>query len=70
MGHRINEWIARLLVPVCVVATMAFLHLGFSVRLTLALLLTLFGVLTFAMIVVDPGPRTKGFVEGLNSRLR
>jgi hypothetical protein len=70
MGHRVNEWIQRLLVPVCGIVAITLLHLGFGVRGTVATLLPLFGVLILAMIIVDPGPRTKGFVEGLKSRLR
>jgi hypothetical protein len=70
MGHRINVWIQRLLVPCAVIASMALLHFGFGVLKTVAVMLSIFVVLMLCMIAVDPGPRAKGFVEGLRSRLR
>jgi hypothetical protein len=70
MGHRINKWLQRLLVPACVIATITLLHLGFTVRWTLAILLLLFGLASVGMIIAEPGHRTKGFAEGLKSRLR
>jgi hypothetical protein len=70
MGHRINEWIQRLLVPVGVTAAMVMLYLGFGVWRTLAILLPVFGLLMLVMIIVDPGPRAKEFVDGLKSRFR
>jgi hypothetical protein len=69
MAHRINEWIQRLLIPVCVMAAILLLRLGFSAWRTLAIVSPMFGVLILVMIVLDPGPRTKGFVAGLKSRL-
>jgi len=70
MGHRVNEWIQRLLVPVCAITAITLMQLGYSVRRTLEILIPLFGVLILVMVVVDPGHRTKGFVEGLKNRLR
>ncbi len=70
MGHSINEWIGGLIVPVGVVAAMTLLHLGFSVWRTLAILLPVLGALMLVMIVADPGPKAKGFVDGLKSRFR
>jgi hypothetical protein len=35
-----------------------------------AIILPLFMVVTLLLIAVDPGPRAKGFVEGLKNRLR
>ena len=68
MGHRINQWISRLLVPIFVVATMAMLHLGVGGWRILAILLPIFALLMLLTILLDPGPRTKGFVEELKSR--
>jgi hypothetical protein len=70
MGHRINEWVRRLMVPVCGVATLTLLHSGVSVRRALAIVLTLCGAMILVCIGVDPGHRTKGLVEGLKNRLR
>jgi hypothetical protein len=69
MGHRINEWIQRLLIPVCVIAAILLLRLGFSAWRTLAIVMPLFGVLILVMVVLDPGPKMRGFVAGLKSRL-
>jgi hypothetical protein len=70
MGHRMNEWIQWLLVPGFAISTILLMHLGFSVWRTLTIVLPLFVILMFVMVVVDPGPRAKGFVEGLKNRLR
>ena len=70
MGHRVNEWIQRLLVPAGVIAAMVMLYLGFGVWRTLTILSPVFGLLMLVMIIVDPGPRAKGFVDGLKSRFR
>jgi hypothetical protein len=70
MGHPINAWVQRLLVPSAVIATLVLLHFGFGVLKALAILLPIFGVLMLFLIAVDPGPKTKGFVEGLRNRLR
>jgi hypothetical protein len=70
MGHCINAWIQRLLVPAGVVAIFVMLHLGFGVRRTLAILVPIFAMLTLAMVVTNPGPRAKGLMEGLKSRFR
>jgi hypothetical protein len=70
MGHRINVWIQRLLVPVAVVATLVMLRWGLGVLWTLAVVLPILAALMLVMVVVDPGPRAKGFVEGLKSRFR
>ncbi len=70
MGHRINQWTQRLLAPCLVVATMVLLHLRYSVWRIVAIELPLFALLTLAMIFVDPGPKTRGLVEGLKSRFR
>jgi len=70
MGHRLNLLVQRSLVPCLVVAMMVLLHLGYSAWRTAAILLPIFGVLMLAMIFMDPGPRAKGFVEGLKSHFR
>lgn len=70
MGHRISEWVHRLLVPCAVIATLALRHFGFDVLKIVAIILPLFMVVTLLLIAVDPGPRAKGFVEGLKNRLR
>ena len=70
MGHRTNEWVQRLLAPVAAIATVALLHFGFGLLKTLAIILPIFAVLMLFLIAIDPGPRAKGFVEGLKSRLR
>jgi hypothetical protein len=70
MGHRTNVWIQRSLVPAGVVATFVMRHLGFGVWRTLIILLPIFALLVILMLVAEPGPRAKGFVEGLKSRFR
>jgi hypothetical protein len=70
MGHRINEWTSRLMAPAFVLATMVMLYLGFGVWRILAILLPIFGLLMLVMIFANPGPKTRGFVEGLRSRFR
>jgi len=70
MGHRMNVWIQRLLVPGFIVATFGMRLLGFGVWRSLAILVPVLGLLVVVMIVADPGPRAKGFVEGLKSRFR
>lgn len=70
MGHRINEQIQRLIVPGAVIATLTLSHLGLSVLKTPAIVLPIAGVLMLFSILLDPGPRAKGFVEGLKNLLR
>ncbi len=70
MGHRMNVWIQRALVPAVVVATFLMRHLGFGTWRILIIVLPIFATLTIFMIVADPGPRAKKVVEGLKSRLR
>jgi hypothetical protein len=68
MGHRLNQWFQRMLAPTCGLATIVFLHKGFSVGRTLAILLPVCGALMLVMVLMNPGPKTKGFVEGLKGR--
>jgi hypothetical protein len=70
MGHRINEGVQKLLVPGAVIGTAALLHFGFSVLKIVAIILPTFVVVMLFLIAVDPGPRARGFVEGLRNRLR
>jgi hypothetical protein len=70
MGHRMNVWIQRLLVPGFIAATFGMRLLGFGVWRSLAILVPVLGLLVVVMIVADPGPRAKGFVEGLKSCFR
>lgn len=70
MGHRINEWVQRLIAPVGAIAAIAFLHFGFGIVKTLDIILPTFGLLVVLLIAVDPGPRAKGFVDALMNRLR
>jgi hypothetical protein len=69
MGHRINEWVQKLLVPCLAITAMALAHFGFGVLKIVAIISPIFIVLMLFLIAVDPGPRTKGFVEGLRNRL-
>jgi hypothetical protein len=70
MGHPTNEWIQRLSIPICILATIMMLHLGFGLWRILAILLPIFGLLMLAMIAAGPGPKTKNFVEGLKRHFR
>ncbi len=70
MGHRINVWIQRLVIPAFVVATFVMRHLGFGVWRTLIILLPIFAMLVILTVVAEPGTRAKEFVEGLKSRFR
>jgi hypothetical protein len=56
MGHRINEWIQRLIVLGAVIATLPLSHLGLSVLKTLAIVLPIASVLMLSSILLDPGP--------------
>jgi len=49
---------------------MALPHFGFGFLKTMAITASISVALMFALIAVDPGPRAKGFVEGLRNRLR
>ena len=68
MSHRANEWIQRLLAPLCVIVAVILVQLGVGLWRTVATILSLFCALVLVTIVVDPGPKTKGFVEVLRSR--
>jgi hypothetical protein len=70
MGDRINGWIQRLFVPCTGIAAMALPHFGFGFLNAVAITASIPVALMFVMIAVDPGPRAKGFVEGLRNRLR
>ena len=70
MGHRINVWIQRLFVPCTSIAAVALRHFGFGVLRTVVITVSIAVVLMLVMIAVDPGPRAKGFVDGLRNRLR
>ncbi len=70
MGHRINVWVQRLMVPGAVITTLALLHFGFGIPKVLAIILPIFVGLMLVLIAVDPGPRAKEFVERLRNRLR
>lgn len=70
MGHSINAWVQRFWVPCFAIAALALAHFGFGVRKIAAIILPIYVVLVVFLIAVDPGPRTKGFVEGLRNRLR
>ena len=70
MGHRINERVQRLLVPCFAIAAATLAHFGFSILKIVAVILPIFIVVMLFLIAIDPGPRTKGVVEGLRNRLR
>jgi len=70
MGHRVNVWLQRLLAPGFAVTALIFLHFGFGALKVLALLLPLFIVLMIVLILLDPGPRAKAFVESLRNHPR
>jgi hypothetical protein len=70
MGHRINEWIQRLVGPCLVVAALILRHFEVGPWPILAILLPVFCVLMLLTIAVDPGPRAKAFVEHLTSYFR
>jgi uncharacterized membrane protein len=70
MGHRINVSIQRLSLPGCVVAALVLQHRGFGFGRILVILFPIFGALMLVSIFLNPGPRAKGFVEGLKSRFR
>ena len=69
MGHRINVWVQRLLIPVFAIAAMVLMH-EFSVFKTVVILLPIFAALMLILIIVDPGPRTKAFVDSVRNRTR
>jgi hypothetical protein len=70
VGHRLNLWIQRLLIPVLVVTAIALFRLGSGFWRSLVILAPILIASMAVMVLVDPGPRTKGFVEGLKSRFR
>lgn len=70
MGRRLNKWIQRLLVPACVLIALTLVRVGVTVRWTVAILLLLFGLAGVAMVVADPGPKAKGFVERMKNGMR
>jgi hypothetical protein len=70
MGHRINERVQKLLVPCLVIASATLAHFGVSILRTVTIIAPIFIVAMLFLIAVDPGPRAKGFVEGLRNRLR
>jgi hypothetical protein len=70
MRHRINEWIQRLVVPILAIAAFVLLRIGFNLSRILLILGSFLIAAMLAMVLVDPGPRTKGFVEGIKSRFR
>lgn len=49
---------------------MVLAHFGFGVLKIVAIILPIFIVLMLLLIAVDPGPKARGFVEGLRNRLR
>jgi hypothetical protein len=69
MGQRINVWVQRLLIPAFVMAALVLMH-EFSVFKTLIILLPIFVALMLILIIVDPGPRTKAFVDSVRNRTR
>jgi hypothetical protein len=68
MGHRINQWIGRLLAPIFALATMAMLHRGVGGWRILEILLPVFALLMLLTIFLDPAPRAKGFMEEVKGR--
>ena len=50
-------------------AVLVLIH-QFSVFKTLVILLPIFAALMLVLIAVDPGPRTKAFVDSLRNRIR
>lgn len=68
MGHRINVWVQRLLAPGFAVAGMILIGLGLGAYKILAILLPSFVAVMVLLIVLDPGPRAKAFVESLRHR--
>jgi hypothetical protein len=70
MGHRFNVWAQRLLAPAFVIAAWILFHFGFSGLKTVAVLLPIYIAVMLGLIMVDPGPRTKAFVESLRNRAR
>jgi len=70
MRHRINEWIQRLVIPILAIAPFVLLRIGFNLSRILLILGSFLIAAMLAMVLVDPGPRTKGFVEGFKSHFR
>jgi hypothetical protein len=70
MRHRINERVQKLLAPGFAIAAAILAHFGFSILRIVAIILPIFVVVMLFLIAVDPGPRAKGFVDGLRNRLR
>jgi hypothetical protein len=70
MGRSVNVWVQRFLVPCFAIAAMALAHFGFGARKMVTIIVPIYVVLMLLLIVVDPGPRARGFVEGLRERLR
>jgi uncharacterized membrane protein len=70
MGHRVNEWIQWLLIPVLVVTAIALFLLGFGFWKALVILAPILIASMAVMVLVNPGPRAKGFVEGLKTHFR
>jgi hypothetical protein len=70
MGHRINTWVSRLLVPFAAVAAMTMMGLGLGIWKTIAIVLPVVGLAMVVMTIADPGPRAKELIDELKSRLR
>jgi hypothetical protein len=70
MGHQINVWVQRFFVPCTVIAAVVLLHFHVGVLKIVAVTVSISVMLMLVMIAADPGPRTKGFVDGLKNRLR
>jgi len=49
---------------------MVLAHFGFGVLKIVAIILPIFIALMLFLIAVDPGPKARGFVQGLKNRLR
>ncbi len=64
MGHRISEWVHRLLVPCAVIATLALRHFGFDVLKIAAIILPIFVVRMLFLIAVDPAPERRDLWKG------
>jgi hypothetical protein len=69
MGHRINVWVQRLLLPAFVMATLVLMH-EFRVFKTLVILLPIFAALMLILMIADPGPRTQAFLDSVKNRTR
>lgn len=59
MGHRIDIWIQRLLVPIAAILAMLLWHFGLGIRRLSGIIVVVVGLALFLTVVLDPGPKAK-----------